>query len=749
MSIAVRSRIAVGCLLVATLVPVSTMATTLPATAAGTAPFGQTAVWHLPDAEGAMRIAGEAGTLTWPVYVPQRTAPGLQHFQLAYQAAIQVMPEASWITVTINGQTIGRTPVASPNGIKLVVFDVPPGTVQPGWNAVGIAVAQNHRVDCTLASTYELWTQINPRLTGFSGAPPAVTGLDDLPALPAGPDGGTALHLLLPKDPSPEDLGRAVRLVERVALRGHYPHPVVDTGPGTSGLQIAVGTAATLAALPVTAGMPAPRGVSLGTTHDGAPLLVASGATEDEIDKAIDEFGRSSPDPIGTEEGLAALARQGGRRLQPGSVLTFADLGIRSRTFAGRLFRQSFDVVLPPDAYPADYGEAQLALDGGYAPGLTADARFTVRVNGVLDGNLDFGDPRGVVLQRRVIHMPLDPFHPGHNRIEIEAQLPSRADASCDTLNAINAKERFLLLGTSTLSLPPLARVAQFPNLSSSLAGNMRVTPRSTPRLYMAKTTDGVVSAVATLLTNASRDTGTPADAVLQRGTPQPGADAAIVVGASSDVPAPLLASAGIDVAAVSSAWRAGALRGSIAAGGPDGQDGSDVARLDAWGQRVDDDPWLGSFGAGLRAAGSKFTGSLRAAGLLGYRDQAVTVTGDTSFVFAQGMAGDTPLTLVTARDDAALAAGAAAITEPSRLAGLDGRAASFSDGDAGATLVPVGDVTFFRTQDFSITNDRLVAAGWVSKHAAWYIGAVLLAVMLLGMSTAAFLARGRREQAP
>ncbi len=706
-----------------------------------------TALWHLPASADGMRIVGEAGTLSWPVYVPAQAAPTLKRFQIGFQAALQVMPEASWLTVSINGQALGRVPIAAPTGVKTLLVDIPPGVAQPGWNAVAISITQAHRVDCTVASTYELWTRIDPATTGFLGGPPKIASLADLPALPTDGSGATPLHLLLPREPSPTDLGRAVKVAERVALRGHFLHPVVDTAPAASGLQIAVGTPGALAWLPNRGAKPGP-GTTLDPGRDGAPLLVVSAATEDELDQAIEEFGRGGPDAVGTEEGLGALARQGGRRLKPGTSLSFDELGIRSRTFNGRLFHDAFDVVLPPDAYPADYAEAQLTLDGGYAAGLTEDARFTVRVNGIIDGNLDFVDPRGVVLQRRVIHMPLDPFHPGHNRIEIEAQLPNRADGTCDAIGAIGAKERFLLLGTSRLSLPPLARVAQFPNLAASLSGNLRVTPREAPRFFLPRATDAAVSAVATLLANASVDTGTPADAVFQRGVPQSGAGPAIVVATSADLPASLLGSAGIDAPTVAAAWRAAGRPAGSAAPGLAAREATDTARLDAWGQSVDD-RWLGGFGASLQGLGDKLTASLRAAGLLRYADSSLPITADTSFVFAQGMADDTPLTLVTARDDRSLAAGAVELTEPTRLAGLDGRAASFDDGASGATLVPARDTTFFRTQDLSMGNDRLVAAGWVSKHAAWYIGAVLLAVLLLGGSTSAFLVLSRRKQAP
>ncbi len=703
-------------------------------------------LWRLPSSASGMRMGGEAGSRVWPIYVPAQIVPTLKRFQLGYSAAIAVMPEASWLTFTINGQTMGHVPIAAPTGVKTLSFDIPAGVLQPGWNAVGIDVSQHHRVDCSVASTYELWTQVDPARTGFVGGPPKIATLDDLPALATDDAGATRLHLVLPKDPSPAEVERAVKVAERVVLRGHFAHPVVDTASMPTGLTIMVATSGALAGQP---SAKAPSGIQVSADPQGRPMLILSANNEGDLDGNINEFGGSAPTPTGTEDGLRALARLGGMKLKSGGTLSLDDLGIRSREFSGRLFQEAFDVVLPPDAYPADYDEARLSLDGGYAAGLTRDARLVVRVNGIIDGNLEFDRPGGAVLHGDIIHMPLEPFHPGHNRIEIEALLPALSDQTCDALKAIGAKQRFLLLGTTTLSLPRLARIAQFPSLSASFSGNLGITPLAAPRLFLPRTTDGAISAVATLLANATRNTGMPTNAVFLTGTPQSGSDPAIVVGNPSDLPAGLLAAAGLDAGAVSAAWRAGATPRPNGPGdaGLGRHGGSDRARLDAWGQGIDEDSgWTSGLGSSLRWAQASIVGSLRSAGLAAYPDRPITVTADTSFVYAQGLFEGAPLTLVTARDDHSLATGAAAMTDPSRVASFDGRAVLLDDGSQTADLTPARDTVFFRTEGFSIGNDRLVAAGWVSKHAGWYIGSVFLACMMLGASTSAFLVFGRKE---
>lgn len=94
----------------------------------------------------------------------------------------------------------------------------------------------------------------------------------------------------------------------------------------------------------------------------------------------------------------------------------------------------------------------------------------------------------------------------------------------------------------------------------------------------------------------------------------------------------------------------------------------------------------------------------------------------------------------------ATLAAGASSITELSQLNKVDGRAAAFDNAGTGLDLVVAHDPTFFRTVPFGFANDRLIAAGWLSNHAAWYICMALALALLLGAFTWATLAFSRRD---
>jgi hypothetical protein len=690
-------------------------------------------LWRMPGNAASMRIAGEDGSVTWPVYVPANSTARLNHFQLVFRTAASVMPEASWLTLTVNGQALDRAPIAAPRSVKALTFDIPPGALAAGWNAVEVSVVQRHRVDCSLDATYELWTQIDPARTGFGGAPADITTIDDLPAVPVDSTGVHRMHLVLPANPSPNDIERTLAIAERVALRGRFAHPVIDSSSTPAGLQIA------LAASPVAGAAPGVRIVAGAT---GAPTLVASGAAGD-----LDEiFSADAKQPKGTPEGLRALADASGVRFQPGQSRTLAELGVKTHTFSGRLFHASFDLILPPDAYLADYGEALLSVDGGYAAGLTSKARLIVRVNGIVDGNLALDRAGGAILKDEVIHMALEPFRPGRNHIDIEAQLPAAIDETCNPLAAINASERFLILGGSTISIPDLAHVARFPDLAASFTSGFRVLQNISPKLYLPHPTPATIAAAETLLANVAVRAGAPTGATVLQGQPQRGGDgAAIVFATATDLSPRLLKTVGVDAASVAGLWGAAREPDDVtgALDSPEAPKTSDRERLTAWGGRVSGlQAWYSSLFDGVASAAAR---SLRATGIVSFDDPAYSVTPDTSLLVAQGMLGGTALTLFAAPNDAAMTNGVTAITDLPQLVKIAGRAAAVDSAGLGLDLVASREPTFFRTEPFGLSNDRLIVAGWLSNHAGWYIGVAMAFAAFLGGSTWAALLLIRR----
>jgi len=696
-------------------------------------------VWRMPGGAKPARIEGEDGSLSWPVYLPATSVGGLTRFQLVFQAAISVMPEASWLTLVINGRTLGRVPIASPTSPKVMEFDLPAGALSPGWNEVRISAVQRHRVDCSIDATYELWTQIDPARTGFVGPAASISGLNDLPAVQVDPTGVERIRLILPPNPLPADIERGLEFAERVAIRGQFLHPVVDLSSMPASVEVSL--LGTVDHDP-TAGQSIAPGLRMVIGATGVPTLVPAAGSND----FAAMFEVQPDEPSGTPEGLRALSVAVGVPIRPGQAVTLADLGLATHAFTGRLFRAGFDLILPPDAYLADYGEAKLSFDGGYAGDLLSDARLVIRVNGVVDGSLALDREGGAALQGQIIHMPLGAFRPGRNHIEIEAQLPTWADQACDTLAAIDAKDRFLILGATTVTIPTLARIARFPNLSATFVNGFRITREGLVNLYLPHMTPGAIAAAGTLLTNVAVRTGAPIGANVLTGQPPDDGGSTIVLGVASDMPASLLQKVGID-AATAAAWsetKRGDVTGAIAAPSPSGRNRTDLQRLDAWGEDTRGaDGW---FRRAIDLAERASMRSLRAAGLIDYPDAPYAITPDTNFIVGQGISGGTKLTLFAAPDEAALVAGARAITEAAQLAKIDGRAAALDNAGTGLDLVPARDSAFFSTASFTLGNERLIVAGWLSSHAGYYIATVLFVAVLLGASTWATLKFSRRK---
>jgi hypothetical protein len=140
---------------------------------------------RLPSAARSFRLSGETDQITLPVWLTEAEAAEGATLRLAYVAAVSVMPEASRLGVAINDRPISEAAIAS-GGNRRNEFAVPPGVLRPGWNAVRVSVDQRHRVDCSVASTWELWTEIDRARSGLvfaAGHHPDRRGVADIAGL--------------------------------------------------------------------------------------------------------------------------------------------------------------------------------------------------------------------------------------------------------------------------------------------------------------------------------------------------------------------------------------------------------------------------------------------------------------------------------------------------------------------------------------------------------------------------------------
>lgn len=727
-------------------------------------------------------LSGENDARDYPVFLTAAEARSHAHLHLTTTNAVSVMAEASRMRVLVNDVPVSETAIASPTAEDPGVLDIdlPSSLLEPGFNAVRVEVQERHRVDCSMPATYELWTQIDPATAGFTFdglAASSLSDVSDLPALPPDEDGTTPLRLVVPKGTDAAALDRLLRSAEAVALRGRFAHPdveIVSAPADRPGLDIVAGTADELKRadlVDLLSPDDAPLVLHPGATP-GHSTLVLSGQAPAEVDAAVASLLPSAETEMGgTPAGQRAVALSGGRPVEGGSVLTLRDLGVPSQEFSGRLFRTSFDVLLPPDFYPADYGKMTLRLDAAYAPGLDRSSQILVRVNGRDAASLPLGDRTGDAFRQRPITVPLGSLRPGLNHVVLEAEVGTAADKACDpavTMGAGNtvggAKgKRFALLDSTSVELPAIARIARMPSLSATAAAGFPYAGRKAPGLlYLPHPDADAVSAAATLLARAAVAAGGPIDAKLVLGRNVDLKGPALVVAAFPDLPAAVIEAAGLDASAMRNAWShvdarsaAGAklreartLAGrtpslnDLTAGNE--RDGAMLFRR--WSEDVSAGQWRvdpGQLLAGIlqKAAGLSAENLPR----WGRVEERVAVTPDMRLAIAQheapGGQGDT-WTLVLAPTGEALRSSVRALTAPDMWDQLDGRVATLDPSSTKlATVQPQSDY-LIPTAPLSPGNVRLIAAGWFSTKIDVFVLCSLLLAIALGAATMAAVKR-------
>ncbi len=475
---------------------------------------------HLSNNIQGYRLAGEVGSSEWPIYITDRQARRRLQFQLGYLSAVSVMPEVSRLTLSINDQAVGQTAIIAIQSVKTVVFDIPPGLMRAGFNSIRITAEQRHRVDCSLEATQELWTQIDPTQTGLilDEADATIDAISDLGALPADAQGALPIRAVTPANPTSRDIERLLRVVQLISIIGRFEQPVVDVGPlagGAYGANLVVGTAAELASTvgPQMVGLVnKPRAFVLPATADRRTTIVVTGADAQQVDEAIKQFLVATK-PKGAAAGLRAAAAFPGFRMEGGQRVRLGDIGVRSSEFDGRLFRVAFNIIMPSDFYPADYGRATVKVAGGYSPGLTSKAQLVMFVNERVAVSLPLLKSTGEVFKDNPLPLPLGFLRPGLNRIEIEAHVPTPSDESCDTLAARDATNRFLFLDSTEFELPPIARVGRMPDLAVTATGGFPFAgAQRRSKLYMPRLDPKSIGAASTFVAHLAVVAGRPID---------------------------------------------------------------------------------------------------------------------------------------------------------------------------------------------------------------------------------------------
>ncbi|MBW6420687.1 cellulose biosynthesis cyclic di-GMP-binding regulatory protein BcsB [Rhizobium sp. XQZ8] len=700
--------------------------------------------------EKSLRLNGETEQRSWSVYLTPEQAAAPSKLHIAYQNAIVVAPEMSNLRITINDVLVYASSINSPEKVSDHVVEVPPSTLKAGINLIKFQSNQRHRTDCTIESTFELWTEVDPTRTflSFDSANMSrFARLDDIRAIGLDDAGNTRFRLIVP---ALDQLGATdvlMRLSQGLALMGGMPNQsftfekVPSALPKRGELAIFIGTYDELRPylpnLPPAAANAAVASFLDYPGADGYSALVLSGPSWPALDGLIDSFVASTGGGVSTQR-RETLATQSWHGLDTpflfnNALIDFTQLGIEGQEFSGRLFRSRFTIGVPSDFYANAYGEARILLDAAYSGDVQPGSHIDIFVNGNIASTVPITSGGGAVLRHLPIKLTLQHFKPGVNTITIEAALRTQKDSVCAPGATADNKARFAIFGSSQFQMPNFARIAQIPNLAATAGTGFPYRTNADPiSLFLGRIDEQTLSAAATFVSKMSVASHTilPIDVTISAARVT--GTNALFVGAVSDFPANILTQLKIDQEARNS-WSPSGSPATAAA--------SSSVTLQDWQQRTGNNFFARQFATLSEWAKDNFDLSFGMLRFAPATDNLYKPDQTAKMLIAQE-SDPTQLgtwTAIVSPDGSALKDGMQALAPREEWNKLRGRIIVY-DGKEDLTEIPVSRFRFLPTQPFSLENVRLIAANWLSDNIMSY--ALLLAAggVLLGLATGGLL---------
>lgn len=712
-----------------------------------------------------LKFAGETGRRKWGFYLTAEQAARPAALAIAFNSAIYVSPEDSLLDIKINDRQIVSRALLARENPTYIDAPIPPGTLQPGVNVISFVVDQRHRTDCTMLSTYDLWTEFEADGTGivFEGEDPTrLASLEELPAVGVDATGRTRIHVVAPGNERAFADSDLARLIQAIVLRGNFRQAVVSVedethaGPPQGVLRLMVGTAEELKDVP---GLPREAGnsptVGFLDMPGAAPTLIISGPRWQDVKSAMgyvaNGVGRSRDSRRNTIDTtpmiLPPVPLINGPR-----TLTLAELGVPTEEFSGRRFRREFFVGLPGDFFSDAFGEATLYVDGAYTAQVRPGSRIDVYVNGFIAANSPLTSSEGDILQHLPIKVSMTHFRPGVNTVAVEAVLDTEADAICAPGTVASGPNRFVLFDTSEFSIPAFARVERWPDLSALAGAGMPYSQAEGPvPIVLGRAAGETYGAAMTFLSAVAISGGRIVPAEMGRNEAS-ASQPAIFVGALNQFSASTVADFGVaDSARLR--WD-GPVRFPNAVVNIDidpnrivpnafGDSVSTEGVFNRWKDEVQNP-------SGLYGRWVEFERWLERNFDLSFAQFAIFAESDAMFdpstrstaVVVQAPKAAARLwTLVSGRTPEDLVAGVEALTEANFWSQLGGRVSDYAAA-TGVTTVPAKAERFLLSGDFSINNIRLIAANWLSANIVVYAVLIVLLCCVLGVCTTALLRR-------
>src|SRR5450432_729865 len=139
-----------------------------------------------------LRLSGEVDSRSWNLDLTKGESDSAATLTIGYKSAVVVAPESSRLRVLVNNRLALESPIAASENTGQLSIKLPPGLLHTGPNLFRVEVSQRHRTDCSIASTYELWTEIYNRDSALRFDAPLASmlhRLEDLSAVGVDPRG--------------------------------------------------------------------------------------------------------------------------------------------------------------------------------------------------------------------------------------------------------------------------------------------------------------------------------------------------------------------------------------------------------------------------------------------------------------------------------------------------------------------------------------------------------------------------------
>ncbi|VVT14756.1 cellulose biosynthesis cyclic di-GMP-binding regulatory protein BcsB [Rhizobium sp. EC-SD404] len=710
--------------------------------------------------EPMLRLNGEGDRRNWAVYLTEAQAASPVRLNVGYRNAVVVAPEASRLSVSINGVSVLHESIQAPGDTGELTVDLAAGLLQPGRNELSVQAIQRHRTDCSIESTYELWTELDGART-FLAFPSSdeigLTNVEDLRALSGDMNGSADIAIIAPVLASSDIGAELLRLTQAIALSSNFPDPqfsIATTDDGlieSPDLRVFAGAAADIAEM---AGIDAtqiggPTLMLVDGESGASPILIVTGQNQQEWLTAVTQIAQQVDRPAGApREFLSTEATwtPNAPMIYEGRSISFADLGIGSEQFAGRRYARSFQFAVPSDFYAGSYGQARILLDAAYTGAVLPGGLINVYVNGNIATSVAMTARRGAVLRQFPIKVTMEHFKPGVNTVLFEVDLLTRDDEVCAPGATTDTTPRFAIFDTSQFVLPDFARIGQIPNLAAVAGTGYPYNQAQEPvPLVIGRGSTASLSAAANFMARMSLASGRIVPTQLVMSAEIARDQNAIFFGTPASIAGNVLTQVGIDAQAATS-WAPARSTGQI--GSPDAGEPAPVT-MEAWRGQMQAG-WIARTIESTRNWASEtfnITGDM-----LRFAPQEdapfVPAEGDT-MVVAQSInpSGTGTWTVVTAPDEAGMQLGARELVRSTNWDQLAGHLTVFTADGLPGRVLNSSRMSLIESQPPSFFNYRLIVANWLSSNILSYALALVFVCIIVGATTSGLLSRlGRRR---